>query len=271
MLCPSNPAEGSIVLTDLVNFVVPNGNCVDWLGRTPYQDTSGATIINPCRQISALAPGAERAPVIAERLLDAHYNTNYTSSWYLVRGGVLLDASGNLRDLIPGCGSGLSSRNSTSGPLSRADIDSSKVASATIPLMGDGGVADVLATSIGALQGGTPLAHSFTSGPLCKATIGGVQARSVPAFAPGTPKTGADGWWNVWAKLTLQDYSQFAPVHRGSCNILFADGSVRAFSDENDDGFVNNGFAAYPDLNTTAKEEMKVEDVASWYSLSDGP
>jgi hypothetical protein len=36
MLCPSNPAEGSIILNDLVGFV-PEGNCVDYLGSPPMQ------------------------------------------------------------------------------------------------------------------------------------------------------------------------------------------------------------------------------------------
>jgi len=40
----------------------------------------------------------------------------------------------------------------------------------------------------------------------------------------------------------LQDYRGFAPVHQGLCNVLMADGSVKALKDSNDDGLINNGF-----------------------------
>ena len=42
--------------------------------------------------------------------------------------------------------------------------------------------------------------------------------------------------------ITLQDYRAFSPVHKGTCNILYADGSVRTLDDLNEDGFLNNGF-----------------------------
>ena len=41
----------------------------------------------------------------------------------------------------------------------------------------------------------------------------------------------------------LQDYRDFGPVHRGNANILFADGSVRAYKDANGDGYLNPGFS----------------------------
>jgi prepilin-type processing-associated H-X9-DG protein len=47
--------------------------------------------------------------------------------------------------------------------------------------------------------------------------------------------------------MILQDYRQFSPVHRGYCNIVFADGSVRTFLDGNGDQQLNDGFTgAYP-------------------------
>ena len=74
-------------------------------------------------------------------------------------------------------------------------------------------------------------------------------------------------WWPVWAKGCLQDYRQFAPVHRRSCNILFADGSVRGLSDANDEGLLNNGFPATGGFADDVVE-LTTEDIASSYSLS---
>ena len=42
--------------------------------------------------------------------------------------------------------------------------------------------------------------------------------------------------------LHLQDYRDMAPAHAGQCNVLFADGSIRAFKDVNGDGYLNPGF-----------------------------
>ena len=60
----------------------------------------------------------------------------------------------------------------------------------------------------------------------------------------------------------LQDYRGFAPVHAGAGNILFADGSVRTFSDLNKDGYLDNGFIA------DALPDLPPEDVMSLYSLT---
>jgi prepilin-type processing-associated H-X9-DG protein len=65
-----------------------------------------------------------------------------------------------------------------------------------------------------------------------------------PAFPAGTPQDGPAGWWKTWARDTLQDYRGFAPVHGNRCNIVFADASVRSFTDVNGDGLLNNGFPA---------------------------
>jgi prepilin-type processing-associated H-X9-DG protein len=89
-----------------------------------------------------------------------------------------------------------------------------------------------------------------------------------PSFAAGTPATGAAGWWAVWNKEVLQDYRGFAPLHKGICNVLFADGSVQGIQDANDDGLLNNGFPANPAFGfTSADVELPPADFMSLYSL----
>lgn len=264
MLCPTNSARVSETYGDLVNFN-PVGNCVDYLGSEPYKDTGGDVITNAARQLAALPAGPDRTDVIQLEVFDKHYNTNYTASWFLVRGGVNLDRSGNLRERISGCGTDIRSKNVTQGPLSRSDIDSADVSSAIIPLLGDGGIADSLPIDLDGLDGGSPMAQSFTTGPILRNT------RRVPSFSNGTAKGGTGGWWNVWAKQTLQDYTAFSPLHSGSCNILFADGSVRKFADSNEDGFLNNGFDAFSGGFTSDEAELNINEVESHYSLKDIP
>ena len=84
-------------------------------------------------------------------------------------------------------------------------------------------------------------------------------------------RDGADGWWAFWNKNTLQDYTKLAPIHKNSCNVVMADGSVRSLYDKNKDGYLNNGFpkgdgSKYPFADD--KQELVPTDMASVYSLS---
>ena len=264
MLCSSNPAEISETYNDLVNFS-PAGNCVDYLGSEPSTAMDGTVVVNACRELAAIAPGSGRTAVIEEKIYNKHYNTNYAASWFLVRGGTSLDSSGNLRELVSGCGVDIRSRNSTTGPLSRTDVDTSPISASVIPLLGDAAAVGSLAVSVGAVDGGMVTAYPFTGGPRRTVDF------SVPAFPPGTPKAGAAGWWAVWAKATLQDYTGFGPVHKQNCNILFADGSVRRFSDDNGDSLLNNGFPMGVADFLSSDIELQPDLLGSNYSLTDIP
>jgi prepilin-type processing-associated H-X9-DG protein len=212
---------------------------------------------------SGLAPSSEpRRKLVEEAVFEKHYNTNYTASWFLVRSGVLLDDSGNLREAVAGCGSGLKSRNSTIGPLAQANADAASTASSFIPLLGCGAPCGTLLQPIGPNGAGTPVVCPFTNGPVLNPSM------VAPAPASGTTREGADGWWALWTNQTLQDYRGFAPVHRGAADLLFADGSVRAVIDENEDGQLNNGFQPTADNGFADSEiELPVEDVLSRWSL----
>jgi prepilin-type N-terminal cleavage/methylation domain-containing protein/prepilin-type processing-associated H-X9-DG protein len=274
MLCPSNLARAAETYNDLLNYNASNlhlNTCVNGLGSKPKAAPDGTPVYNPCRWIAdpsfgvASGYGQVRGDHVEKNVLREFYNTNYTASWWLVRSDVKLNQFGNLRENKPGCGTGIDSRNSTAGPLRRPQIDTSTIPSSTIPLMADGGLSDqALLHAVGDLPAGTPLVLPKTRGPVLAATGPEGAALSVPGFSE--PNAGPSVWWGVWTKKTLQDYRGFGVPHRSSCNVLYADGSVRAIVDKNRDGLINNGFAAGGGFADDTLEAPP-DDLFSLYSL----
>ncbi|NMC21936.1 MAG: DUF1559 domain-containing protein, partial [Thermogutta sp.] len=275
LLCPSNPAVLSEAYNDLVNLDATSWQGEDpaspatWTcgvnhkGKSPETLPDGSLKRDPCEEIISTqpAPSDLRDTLVAERIYEEHYNTNFTASWFLVRSGVKLDSTGNLASAGAGCEASPLARGSTYGPLNLNMLSAGAVASSFIPLLGDGRAAANLERPFGKFDADTPLVLSFTRGPV---TDPQMEYLSVPA---GTPREGADGWWALW-NATRQDYRGFAPVHRGSANILMADGSVQSFKDANDDGQLNNGFTAdqangYSD----SAEELPQKEFWSRYEL----
>lgn len=279
MLCPSNPLRLSEAFAGLVTFAPPKSRnpCgIPYAGQEWDELPDGSVLPNPCRQIieegvpgnngnSGYGPGEqERIRVINEQILARNYNSNFTASWFLVRSDVVLDDDGNLKLAHPKCGSDIFSLNTTIGPLTRARVDTATRPSSVIPLLGDGAASSqTLPVDLadGEFVAGEMLVAQMTAGPRIKTNM------TVPSFEEGTPRDGPDGWWKVWHD-TLQDYRNFAPLHDGAANVLFADGGVRTFIDPNGDGLLNNGFSKGNGF-TTADVEITEEEVASRYSLRD--
>jgi prepilin-type N-terminal cleavage/methylation domain-containing protein/prepilin-type processing-associated H-X9-DG protein len=279
MLCPSNPARGSEVIEDLLTLSTGSGvftgaaACVDVYGSPPRKAPDGTLDWNPCRYIADPASGSGfgggpsplRRDFVEQEVLQKNLNTNYTSSWWLVRSEVLLDSSGNLRAAKPTCSEPRlpHNRNYTRGPMKRNLADTSVTPSSLVPLLGDGAESGrTLSDNVGDLTIGTALVIPLTRGPVLKAGVN--EGNPPPDFGAGTPKS---IWWAVWAKGCLQDYTQFAAVHRGTGNLLFADGSVRAIKDGNEDGKFNNGFTTTSGFADTTVE-LPEDEVFSLYSLN---
>lgn len=276
MLCASNTSQVAATYNDLLDMATTGlDSCVDYAGTPSHEAPDGTTSMNPCRRIITdnLAAGSEsRRSLVEEEVLKKHYNTNYTASWFLVRGAVLVNDNGNLRARSSSCAltgdnaKDIASQRATAGPLMQSWLDGGQAPSSLLPLLGDGRAAAPLTADIGAFRAGSMTVHPFTSGPVLKSTM------AVPTFAAGTLYTGSGGWWKVWTHDTLQDYRAFSPVHAGLCNILMADGSVQSSLDKNRDGYLNNGFTLLGTSGFTSAEiELPGDEVFSAWSLRETP
>lgn len=245
-LCTENPAKLAKTYHDLLMGTREGLNAcqVNLEGTRPMVDQTGLTVTNACRRLIDLPPGSPaRREIVGREILDEHYNTNYAASWFLVRGEMKLDDSGNLEG-PSSCFPSPTQRAFTTGPLRPSILDRSTAPSSLVPFLAcgnsAGGAESVLPVAVGSHTKGAPLAQPFSRGPVSTTTL------NPPTFAEGTPRTGAEGWWAGWTRGTLQDYRAFGPVHgageQRSANLLFADGSVRAFVDADGDGVLNNGF-----------------------------
>lgn len=169
------------------------------------------------------------------------------------------------------------------GPLTRRDLDNSDVPSSNIPMLGDAAPGDsdealLIATIVdntgnvvdpGLVQGAR-LAETMNDGParwlvdrieLIEEDNTNNDSR-VPAaafiptnypnvgqvIAPGGTDTDPTTEYfyasNNTFGLILQDTRDWYAWHRGQCNVLMADGSVKTIADRNGDGFLNPGFPA---------------------------
>lgn len=279
LLCPSNPNKGSEKYNDLLGLAataaadgidpthVGVGACAN-LPATSSPNTARATYVAD----NFLAKGYgtnymttwffTRGGVKLQNAVAGNVTTTYFP-----------------QDGIAGSAGKSKGMGGSTGPLSQSAVDTSYWSSNTIPIAGDSAVGDAneafltddLKTTAGQLllPAGSRLVESFSDGPhkrdassATKLWIWGKVSTSgagggtgqdvvVEAFdktAPGTYTTSIrrDEQQSIPVFNHLQDYRDFGPYHGagrgGIANILFADGSVKSFADQNGDGFLNPGF-----------------------------
>lgn len=223
---------------------------------------------------------AQRSDMIARGIWEAGYNTNHVAGYYLVRTepGTSINGSDEVIAWWPDTlhGSSVSSKGlgGSLGPLTRMIVESTDIPSQNIPLLGDGAPGDAkeayLSTDIAKsadayelwkdadlpsadakddevlLPRGSRLCESFNDGPAHYTSGSGLDLiakddnldaqMKCEASDGGCPSpTATNGYF-------LQDTRDWFCVHNGTCNILFADGSVKEFADQNGDRYLNPGF-----------------------------
>jgi prepilin-type processing-associated H-X9-DG protein len=245
MLCPSAP-YGSEKLNDLIGKNTSNAQQTppDRLGQG-----SGA-------YLNTLPPyDPVRIAWVNENLVVKGYNTNYASSWFMVRSGPAVVNGltvGNMKDFM-----------NSEGPLTIKLVDSAIVPSTAIPLLGCGDKGDsaeaTLAEAINVplnLKKGIILAESFCDGPSfydptdtkikpvpTGTTVEELTPIRLPRNGEVVDQANLGNYINSSAStLVLQDTRDWQAYHSRRVNMLFADGSVRAMYDVNKDGYINPGF-----------------------------
>lgn len=271
LLCPTNPAQMTETYHQLLTLDAGSFNvtCEAGLGSAPTTLPDGTPYSNPCRAIQpmAVAPGStDRVPTIAEKIYEKSFNTNYTPTWFLCRSGLRLDGNLNLNPRSSACGIDIRSKNCCVGPL--RDRSLGNVVASTVPILGDGGISLLqLPVAIGRVPQGDFLTYGMTGGPKLKVT--GQDVITASGYASGASNSASR--WTELAKNSVQDYSQFGVHHGGQFNVAMADGSVKAFSDDNEDGAINTGFQAVgPFEDSTVEAAMTVDQkIEHLYSLDD--
>lgn len=164
----------------------------------------------------------------------------------------------------------------TQGVLNRTRVDKSAHISSIIPIMGDAAAGDQKeaflesdikdSNGVVVLPAGSRLVESFSDGPCARVALAnsldawGKNGDKVVLSATGlnspTPtyavniyrdeQGGGPGVPPLDTLNHLQDYRDIGPAHGGgkggSANVLFADGSVKSFTDTTGDGYLNPGF-----------------------------
>ncbi|HBE70269.1 MAG TPA: prepilin-type cleavage/methylation domain-containing protein [Planctomycetaceae bacterium] len=280
MRCPSNPINGPEKLNDLFGkstgdpkeganpLDLAKGVC----GSAEWGGASGSGSASDGFASTALG-SEERGQLIARAFIEQGYNTNYAAGWHLVRSGVKMEANLAVPSFAtPAVNFKPKGRASTLGPLRRRLLETGPVASDAIAILGDaapGDIKDAVMEFNAAytstdpwgviandgqskvfIEAGELLGEAFNDGPSYYDTST-AKVRTIPAATDLATQIACEVSGNCPAPVDgsgtfLQDTRDWFTVHGGgkggTANILFADGSVREFSDENQDKFLNPGF-----------------------------
>lgn len=226
----------------------------------------------------------ERTALVARYFYGRGYNTNYAAGWHLVRSvprfnvnGTQITAGGT-----PG-NSGLKGLSTTLGALTLKVAGSGAVSTDRIAFLGCGAPGDVDEALLASeLEFGEFLADGTTADPFANGSVENKQFISAgellaeafndgPAYWDSSSQTlnlidqaavlttqlNAEQAGNIAPPTNtsgtyLQDTRDWYAWHgtgtKTSANILFADLSVRSFTDEDGDKFLNPGFPVDPSL-----------------------
>ncbi len=280
--CPSNTATSTKAIEQLLTLedaAIMDDDCVKMLGEDMRTNDLGEEVRNIARSIKEGPSGSgfmavgspDRAKLVATKVLENGYNTNYAPTWFLLRSEFQLDENGNPKKVSATClDDDPRGKNVTRGPLTIKSLDSSRAAGNTVPLLCDASAGGTLTHAVPEFLGAGDLyVVSMVGLPVLakpSTDFSSLNVFDVPMFPAPTPKEGNMGWLKVWSRHVMQDYRGMSTHHKGTCNVLMADGSIKSLVDTNNDQFINNGFEVGSEF-TSADVEASPLELASYYNL----
>ena len=235
----------------------------------------------------------ERRALVSRYFIEQGFNTNYATSWFLTYSAPRIEyrtSDGSIRTSGQAAQQGLRGRRETIGPITDSFLNRSDVPRSQIPLLGDAAPGD-LDEAISPVTFGYDdtdvFARDESSREFAKAgTILSESAAEGPAFyhrsqkrlkrigSNGSrletqwecdlanncePPTGSSGN-HMYLQSTLTWMATHQGSGGGSLNMLFADGSVRSFTDLNGDLFLNPGFPIPDNLTSSQYDQIGYRD-----------
>jgi len=161
LLCPTNPAKLSEKINDYLGTITYN---VNEANPDPSVLTLGAANI--------VASSTNVPQAIVDHFLKKGYNTNYASSWFMVRTGLRYQATDTGNDILIEYGTNkfVKGIRDTKGPLTRRFVDAGFHSGSIIPLLFDSNTGDqkeafLVADLPGYGVAGDRMVESFSDGP----------------------------------------------------------------------------------------------------------
>lgn len=233
MMCPGSDLPGAEKLNDMIGLVNTSNKDGAPLGRLDD---------GVCASWGTGTEGTPERIAEVALLLQNGYGTNYASSWYMVRSAPKVNAANQTIANLKGL-------SGTLGPMRQRQLENSGLSAQVVPWLGCGAPGDtkeaVLSSDIidpadGKEYGtiGARLAESFNDGPAYWDTT----ANNLVLMPAGTNVSTAAA--NGYLQDTRDWYAWHGLGKKKSCNILMADGSVKSFTDQDGDQFLNPGFPA---------------------------
>jgi len=286
MLCSSNPLQTNEKINDMLGGVdTTNGKD----GCSPSRYADGACGVTGAGLMGGTADASpDRSAYIATEFIEKGYNTNYAASWYFVRTGLRMQAgAGRLAYDADTAGVSYKGLGGTLGPLTRRRVEGSVVVSSNIPLLGCATPGDpdeaILSDNIEVtvdgdtttyFMAGEGLVEAFNDGPayynastksMSLMPDSGLDMETQIALEATGDKIIPEGDGAAGSTFFMQDTRDWYTVHGNgknlSCNVLMADGSVKEFSDRDEDRFLNPGFPVGRTAGSAAEDTNFDRDV----------